>query len=136
MLNVLEPILDPEKQENSPRSPFVLRCWEFTKVILAAMGIAALGMVAAAGALGQKQLLEVKKHSLERENERLRQGIKILERELTALRENPRAVEKAAVSKLGMARPDEKVYLFESNFSSNGNQRAKRRELSVRVKGP
>ena len=128
--------MDPEKKQNSPRSPLMSRCWEFTKVILVAMGVAVLGFFAAA-ALNQKQLLEEKKYGLERENDRLRQEIKILERELTALRENPRAVEKAAVSKLGMARPGETVYVFEPNLTSNDSRhRTKRADLSIRAKAP
>ncbi len=128
--------MDPERQENSLRSPFVSRCWEFTKVILAVMAIAAIGMVAAAGALNQKQLLEEKKHALEKENERLKQEIKMLEREITSLRDNPRAVEKAAESKLGMARPDDTVYVFESNLASKDTHKIRRQAVSVKAKSP
>ncbi len=128
--------MEPDKQENPPKSPFLSRCWEFIKVILAAIGIAAIGMIAAAGALSQKQLLEEKKYGLERENERVRQEIKTLERELRALRENPRAVERAAVSKLGMARPGDTVYIFESNWSGNDIRRPKRRNHHVNMKAP
>jgi len=128
--------LDPERQQNPPRSPFVLRCWEFTKVILAVIAIAAIGVVAAAGALNQKQLLEEKKHALEKENERLKQDIKMLEREITSLRDNPRAVEKAAESKLGMARPDDTVYVFESNLVSKDSHKIKRQAASGKAKTP
>ncbi len=105
-------------------------------MILAVMAIAAIGMGAAAGALNQKQLLEAKKYALVKENERLRQEIKMLERDITSMRDNPRAVEKAAESKLGMARPEDTVYVFESNLIRKDSDRIKMQGVSAKAKTP
>jgi cell division protein FtsB len=55
-------------------------------------------------------------HSLEqqqRSNARLEDSVQGLRRQVSGLQGDPRAVEKAARSDLGMARPDEMVVIFE-----------------------
>lgn len=85
--------------------------------------IASLGMVTGNGVLKQKYLLDEEKGRLEKENEKLQVEIRMLERDLTWLRDNPQAIEKAAKSKLGMALKDETIYLFEAGLSSAAGRR-------------
>ena len=66
----------------------------------------------------QKHKLEDKKYLLENENKTLGLAIKALERRVTLMRTDQKTVEKVAKTKLGMARPDETVYMFESRSSS------------------
>jgi cell division protein FtsB len=68
--------------------------------------------------LTQKYKLEEKKYLLENENKTLALAIKALERKVTLVRSDQKTVEKVAKRKLGMARPDETVYMFESRSSS------------------
>lgn len=64
----------------------------------------------------QKQKLEEKKAVLQRENQSLGVEIKTLERRVTLLRSDAKTIEKAAKRKLGMARSDETIYLFEKGL--------------------
>lgn len=68
--------------------------------------------------LNDKYQLEEKKLSLVKENERLASEIRSLERSLTMLRSDSRTIEKVAKRKLGMARPDETVYVFQREKGS------------------
>jgi cell division protein FtsB len=43
-----------------------------------------------------------------------------LKREVTGLQSDPRSVEKAARSELGMARPDEMIVIFEKKKGESG----------------
>jgi cell division protein FtsB len=63
-------------------------------------------------AMSHKHKLEDKRSGLERENQSLTQEIRVLERKVTLLRTDARMIEKVAKCKLGMARPDETVYMF------------------------
>jgi cell division protein FtsB len=83
--------------------------------------IAAAGILMGEQGLTHKQKLEEKKASLQRDNQSLGAEIKALERRVTLLRSDPKTIEKAAKRKLGMARPDETVYIFGRN-SEGGDQ--------------
>lgn len=48
-----------------------------------------------------------------RSNDRLEENVQALKRQVLGLQNDPRTVEKAARSELGMARPDELVVIFE-----------------------
>jgi len=112
---------DPPKR----RAPsFVMRLWDFAQVATGIVVIASLGMVMGNGVLKQKYMLDEEKRRLDKENEKLQVEIRMLERDLTRLRNNPRAIEKAAKSKLGMARHDETIYLFGEGLSSSAGRRA------------
>ncbi len=114
-----------EREKNPPSdSSLLLRLWEFVKVATGILVIASLGMVMGNGVLKQKHLLEEEKSRLEKENERLFVEIRMMERDLTLLGGNPQAIEKAAKSKLGMARQDETIYIFESSLASSPNRRS------------
>lgn len=114
-----------EREKTPPSdSSLLLRLWEFVKIATGILVIASLGMVTGNGVLKQKHLLEEGKSRLEKENERLFVEIRMMERDLTLLGENPQAIEKAAKGKLGMARQDETIYIFESGLASSPNRRS------------
>jgi cell division protein FtsB len=75
--------------------------------------LASIGFLMGIKGLNQKYKQEENRQQLQRENERLHGEIKSLEREVTLMRENSQAIERTAKRKLGMARPDETVYIFE-----------------------
>ena len=99
------------------------------KIAIIIGAVASLGLLIGGNGLTQKHKQEEKKSLLQKENERLHLEIKSLEREVTLLRENPKTIEKVAKRKLGMARPDETVYIFEPGFSTP--MRVKDTELSL-----
>lgn len=76
--------------------------------------------------LAHMRALQEKKAFLEREHDELGADVRSLERRLQSLRADPRAVEKMAKCKLGMARPDEVVYIFD-----RGNQVVQRHVSDV-----
>lgn len=51
----------------------------------------------------------------ERKNQKLREQVTRLQREVNALQHDDRAIEKAARNELGMARPDEVIVFFEDS---------------------
>jgi len=59
----------------------------------------------------------------QRVNAQLEDGIYALKRQVNGLQSDPRAVEKAARSELGMARPDEMVVLFEKKEPAHAEGR-------------
>lgn len=63
--------------------------------------------------------LEHQRHS----NQKLEENVQALKRQVHGLQEDPRAVEKAARSELGMARPDEMVVIFEKKEQGHGESR-------------
>jgi cell division protein FtsB len=75
--------------------------------------VVAGGIVMSEQSVIRKQQLEEKRNFLERENRRLAVAIKSLERAVTLLSSDPVTIEKAAKKKLGMARTDETVYIFD-----------------------
>jgi cell division protein FtsB len=72
-----------------------------------------VGLLMGEKGLAQRQMLEEKKAYLQRENENLTTENRSLERKARLLRTDSRAIERAAKCKLGMARPDEAIYLFD-----------------------
>ena len=85
-------------------------------VVLLAILVSASFLIVENG-LAHKRALQEKKAFLNREHRELAGGVRALERRLQSLRADPRAIEKVAKCKLGMARPDELVYIFD-----RGNQ--------------
>ena len=93
-----------------------------TTVKLAKYVGVAIVLVSLALAMGEKDLsqrhrMEEKRAALERENQRLAQEIRVLERKVKLLRTDAKMIEKIAKCKLGMARPDETVYMFSDKRS-------------------
>ncbi|MEI7449382.1 MAG: septum formation initiator family protein [Desulfomonile sp.] len=88
------------------------------KIAIIIGAVASLGLLIGGNGLTQKHKQEEKRSLLQKENERLHLEIKSLEREVTLLRENPKTIEKVAKRKLGMARPDETVFIFEPGFTT------------------
>lgn len=95
--------------------------WVLKLAVLCAF-VAFIGILVGGHGLTQKKNQEAKRAILQRENANLQTEIKSLEREVTLLREHPRTIEKAAKRKLGMARPEETVYIFESGLASTGSR--------------
>jgi cell division protein FtsB len=59
----------------------------------------------------------------QRANARLEDGVQALKKQVIGLQNDPRTVEKAARSELGMARPDELVVVFEKKEQAGGANR-------------
>lgn len=85
-------------------------------VVLIAILVSASILIVENG-LAHKRALQEKKAFLDVEHRHLAGDVRALERRLQLLRADPRALEKVAKCKLGMARPDEVVYVFD-----RGNQ--------------
>ena len=58
-----------------------------------------------------------------RSNDHLEENVEALKRQVLGLQNDPRTVEKAARSELGMARPDELVVIFEKKEQSRAENR-------------
>jgi cell division protein FtsB len=58
-----------------------------------------------------------------RSNDRLEENVQALKRQVLGLQNDPRTVEKAARSELGMARPDELVVIFEKKEQARAENR-------------
>jgi cell division protein FtsB len=56
----------------------------------------------------------------QRTNAKLVEGVDSLKREVNGLQNDPRLVEKAARSELGMVRPDEMIVIFEKSKEATG----------------
>jgi len=95
--------------------PILGRAVKYLKVILLVSAVASLGILMGQKGLIHKRELEQKRFQVNTENEHLAEQIKFLEREVTLLRSDPKTIEKAAKRKLGMARFDETVYIFEQS---------------------
>ncbi|HMK33576.1 MAG TPA: septum formation initiator family protein [Desulfomonilaceae bacterium] len=93
----------------------VVKYLEFALLFIA---VSAVGILMGEQTLIQKQKLEEKKYLLEAENKNLVGAIKGLERKVTLMRSDQKTIEKVAKRKLGMAKPDETVYMFEPGSSS------------------
>jgi cell division protein FtsB len=63
--------------------------------------------------------LEHQRHS----NQKLEENVQALKRQVNGLQEDPRTVEKAARSELGMARQDEMVVIFEKREQEHAEAR-------------
>ena len=60
----------------------------------------------------RRENLLSKKATLQERNERLSSEIRAIEQQVTLLRTDPRMIERVAKRTLGMARPNETVYIF------------------------
>lgn len=92
----------------------VVRYLQFALLFVA---VSSAGILMGEKTLVQKHKLEEKRYLLEKENKNLTLAIKALERTVTLMRSDQKTIEKAAKRKLGMARPDETVYMFEPRSS-------------------
>jgi len=90
------------------------RIVKYTKFTVFFAAVAALGILAGENSLSQKSKLVEKRTLLQKENQNLAGEIRSLERKVTLLRADPKTIQKVAKKKLGMARPDETVYIFDT----------------------
>jgi cell division protein FtsB len=85
----------------------------YLKWIMVLAAIVASGIFMSWRGYEQKVDFEYKRTCLQTENDRLLSEIKLLERDLNQIRNDPKTIEKVAKKKLGMVRRDETVYLFD-----------------------
>lgn len=112
---------------NHPLKPILGRAVKYVKLTILVSIVASAGILMGEKSLIQKRELEQKKLQIQRDNELVAVEIRSLERGVTLLRADPKTIEKVAKRKLGMARPDETVYIFErSHVASTGAPRAGR----------
>jgi cell division protein FtsB len=97
--------------------PLFGRAVKYVEIVVLLAILASASFLIAEKGLSHKRALQEKKAFLEREHDELSGDVRALERRLQSLRADPKAVEKVAKCKLGMARPDEVVYIFD-----RGNQ--------------
>jgi cell division protein FtsB len=88
------------------------RVVKYAQVAITIMVAVSVGVLISERGFTERQKLEEKKASLEKENVRLVGEIKSLEHKITLLRDDPKTIEKVAKRKLGMARPEETIYIF------------------------
>jgi cell division protein FtsB len=98
--------------------PILARIVRYLQFAVLFMAVSSAGILMGQKTLTQKYKLEQKKYRLENENKTVCLTIKALERKVTLMRSDRKTVEKVAERKLGMVRPDETVYMFESRSSS------------------
>jgi cell division protein FtsB len=89
------------------------RIVKYIRFVVIFVVVASLGLLMGEQGLTQKQKLEEKLGILRKESDRLVREIKSLERRVTLLRSDSKTIEKVAKRRLGMARPDETVYVFQ-----------------------
>lgn len=102
----------------NPMKPILARVVRYLQFALLFIAVSSAGILMGEKTLAQKHKLDERKYLLENENKTLGLAIKALERKVTLMRSDQKTVEKVAKRKLGMARPDETVYMFESRSSS------------------
>ncbi|MBI4966029.1 MAG: septum formation initiator family protein [Desulfomonile tiedjei] len=95
------------------------RIVKYTKFTVLFAGVAAFGILAGENSWNQRSKLLEKRTLLQKENQTLAMEIKSLERKVILLRSDPKTIQKVAKKKLGMARPDETVYLFDRGQRSS-----------------
>ncbi len=88
------------------------RAVKYAQVTITIIVAVSVGVLISERGLTERQKLEEKKTSLQKENDRLVGEIKSLEHKITLLRDDPRTIEKVAKHRLGMARPEETIYIF------------------------
>jgi len=94
------------------------RAVKYLRIVLLLAALVLVGVLVGQKSLTQKAGLEEKKSSIIKENHKLALEIKELERQVTLLRSDPATIESVAKRKLGMARPEETVYIFEQGNPS------------------
>jgi len=95
---------------------------KYAKIILLVSALACVGLLMGEKSLVHKKKLDEKRLLLHRENEILASEIQSLERSVTLLRSDSNTIEKVAKRKLGMARPDEMVYIFDNPASRDSRE--------------
>ena len=90
------------------------RIVKYSKLTVLFAAVAAIAILAGEKRLTHKSKLGEKRAQLQKENHNLAVEIRSLERKVTLLRDNPKTIQKVAKKKLGMARPDETVYIFDT----------------------
>lgn len=98
--------------------PFFDRAVKYLKFVVVFLVVSSVGILMGEQGMTQKQKLEEKMVLLQKENERLTGEIKTLERRITLLRSDAKTIEKVAKRKLGMARPDETVFILDRPATS------------------
>jgi cell division protein FtsB len=88
------------------------RAVKYAQITITIIVAVCVGVLISERGLTERQKLEEKKASLEKENDRLLGEITHLEHKITLLRDDPKIIEKVAKRKLGMARPEETIYIF------------------------
>lgn len=88
------------------------RAVRYAQVTITIIVAVSVGVLISERGFTERQRLEEKKASLEKQNDRLIGEIKSLEHKITLLRDDPKTIEKVAKRKLGMARPEETIYIF------------------------
>lgn len=101
-----------------PKKLIVDRAVKYLRIVLLLAALVLVGVLVGEKSLTQKAGLEEKKSSIRKENHKLALEIKELERQVTLMRSDPSTIENVAKRKLGMARPDETVYIFEQTNPS------------------
>ena len=85
-------------------------------ILLGALALAAFSFLSDDG-FGKLATLNRNLEQQQRTNTKLSDTVQALKREVSGLQSDPRTVEKAARSELGMARPGEMVVIFEKQDS-------------------
>ncbi|MGO9570112.1 MAG: FtsB family cell division protein [Desulfomonilaceae bacterium] len=94
------------------------RAVKYLRIVVLLAALVLVGIWVGEKSLTQKAGLEDKKSSIRKENNKLALEIKELERQVTLMRADSSTIENVAKRKLGMARPDETVYIFEQSNPS------------------
>lgn len=92
-------------------------------LLLGALAIAAFSFLSDDG-FGKLSILNRTLEQQQRTNSKLSETVQSLKREVSGLQSDPRTVEKAARSELGMARPGEMVVVFEKKDSEVAEEMA------------
>jgi cell division protein FtsB len=95
------------------------RIVKYSKFTVLFTTVAAVAILAGEKSLTHKSKLGEKRAQLQKENQILAVEIRSLERKVTLLRNDPKTIQKVAKKKLGMARPDETVYIFDTSQRSS-----------------
>ncbi len=112
------------------------RAVRYAQVTITIIVAVSVGVLISERGLTERQKLEEKKVSLAKENDRLIGEIKSLEHKITLLRDDPKTIEKVAKRKLGMARPEETIYIFGPQESRSPAQNKAELGLSNRSNAP
>ena len=106
------------RSEIIPRNLIVNGAVKYLRIVLLLGAVVLVGILVGEKSLTQKVALEEKKSAIRKENRKLALEIKEQERQVTLMRSDHNTIENVAKRKLGMARPDEIVYIFEQGNSS------------------
>ncbi len=104
----------------------------YLRIVMLLVALVMVGMLVGGKSLTLKAGLEQKKSSIRKENRKLALEIKDLERQVTLMRSDPHTIEMVVKRKLGMARPDETVYIFDQK--SPTALRAHNLESALKIK--